>query len=64
MYELFYTEINTYLERLGTGYIRIGNLDEAIKAYEKLAHNSPERSAVLDILNQLYLRKKDYDNVI
>lgn len=57
-------ENNTYLERLGTGYIRIGNLDEAIKAYEKLAHNSPERSDVLDILNQLYLRKKDYDNVI
>lgn len=57
-------ENNAYLERLGTGYIRIGNIDEAIKAYEKLAHNSPERSDVLDILNQLYIGKKDYDNVI
>ena len=55
---------NAYLERLGTGYIRTGNLDEAVRAYEKLWHNSPERSDVLDILAQLYGRQKDYDNML
>lgn len=55
---------NAYLERLGTGYVRTGNIPEAIKAYEKLSQNSPERSDVLDILSQLYGRQKDYDNII
>lgn len=55
---------NTYLESLATGYLRIGNSAEAIKAYEKLSHNSPERSDVLDILYQLYLKNKKYDDVI
>lgn len=49
---------NAYLESLGTGYIRTGDVDQAIKAYEKLASNSPERSDVLDILTQLYAQKK------
>ena len=55
---------NAYLERLGMGYIRTGNLDEAVEAYEKLAKNSPERSDVLDILAQLYGQKKDFDNML
>ena len=55
---------NAYLERLGTAYIRIGDMGEAIKAYEKLAHNSPERSDVLDILAQLYGKQKDYDSML
>lgn len=55
---------NAYLERLGTGYVRTGDIPEAIKAYEKLSQNSPERSDVLDILSQLYGRQKDYDNII
>lgn len=52
---------NAYLERIGVGYVSMGNLDEAIKAYEKLSRNSPERSDVLDFLAQLYSRQKDYD---
>lgn len=55
---------NAYLERLGVGYFSINNIPEAIKAYEKLAHNSPERSDVLDILAQLYGRQKDYDKML
>lgn len=55
---------NAYLERLGGGYISVNNFAEATKAYEKLAHNSPERSDVLDILAQLYGRQKDYDKML
>lgn len=55
---------NAYLERIGVGYVSIGNLDEAIKAYEKLSRNSPERSDVLDFLAQLYSRQKDYDKML
>ena len=55
---------NAYLERLGAGYFSMNNLEEATKAYEKLAKNSPERSDVLDILAQLYGRQKDYDKML
>ncbi|MDO4159442.1 MAG: tetratricopeptide repeat protein [Prevotellaceae bacterium] len=55
---------NAYLERLGSGYLKTNNLDEAIKAYEKLSKNSPERSDILDILTQLYGQKKDYNNML
>ena len=55
---------NAYLERIGVGYVSMGNLDEAIKAYEKLSRNSPERSDVLDFLAQLYSRQKDYDKML
>ena len=55
---------NTYLERLGSGYISTGNLVEATKAYERLSENSPERSDVLDILAQLYGRQKDYESML
>ena len=55
---------NAYLDRLATGYIMIGDIDEAVKAYEKLAHNSPERADVLNILVQLYGRQKNYDMML
>lgn len=55
---------NAYLERIGVGYVSMGNLDEAVKAYEKLSRNSPERSDVLDFLAQLYSRQKDYDKML
>lgn len=55
---------NAYLERLGSGYYSINNIPEAIKAYEKLFKNSPERSDVLDILAQLYAKEKDYDKML
>lgn len=55
---------NSYLERLGTGYISIGDLKRAVDAYEKLAHNSPERVDVLEILMQLYAQQKDYNNML
>lgn len=55
---------NAYLERIGVEYVSMGNLDEAIKAYEKLSRNSPERSDVLDFLAQLYSRQKDYDKML
>lgn len=55
---------NAYLERLGAGYFSMNNLEEATKAYEKLAKNSPERSDILDILAQLYGRQKDYDKML
>lgn len=53
-----------YLERLGQGYIKTGNIKAAVDAYEKLATNSPERSDVLDILAELYAGLKDYDNMV
>lgn len=55
---------NAYLERLAYGYIKTGDFDEAIKAYERLSVNSPTRPDVLEMLTQLYSRQKDYDNVI
>lgn len=55
---------NAYLERLAYGYVKIGDIDEAIKAYERLSQNSPKRPDVLEILTQLYSRQRDYDNVI
>lgn len=55
---------NAYLERIGVEYVSMGNLDEAVKAYEKLSRNSPERSDVLDFLAQLYSRQKDYDKML
>lgn len=55
---------NAYLERLATGYIMTGDIDEAVKAYERLAANSPERSDVLNVLVQLYGRQKDYDRML
>lgn len=53
-----------YLERLATGYLKVGQSDEAINAYEKLAANSPERSDILGILMQLYDRSRDYDGTL
>ena len=50
---------NAYLERLATGYLMTSDVDEAVKAYEKLAANSPERADVLNILVQLYGQQKD-----
>ena len=55
---------NAYLERLATGFLRVKNIPEATKAYERLAKNSPERSDVLDILTKLYAQQKDYDNML
>lgn len=55
---------NSYLERLAYGYIKTGEVDEAVKVYEKLAQNSPKRSDVLEMLSELYTRQKDYDNVV
>ncbi len=57
-------ENNAFLERLATGYVRTDNYDGAIKVYEKLSKNSPERSDILDILIQLYAQRKDYDNML
>lgn len=57
-------ENDDYLERLASGYIKSNDNDNAIKAYEKLASNNPERSDILDILTQLYERKKDYDGML
>ncbi len=57
-------ENNAFLERLATGYVRTDNFDGAIKVYEKLSKNSPERSDILDILIQLYAQRKDYDNML
>jgi len=53
-----------YLERLATGYIKNNDNENAIKAYERLASNNPERADILDILTQLYEQKKDYDGVL
>ena len=53
-----------YLERLATGYLKVGAADDAVKAYERLAANSPERADILDILTQLYDRKKDYEGML
>lgn len=55
---------NAYLERLATGYLMTSDVDEAVKAYEKLAANSPERADVLNILVQLYGQQKDYDRML
>lgn len=55
---------NAYLERLGGGYYSVNNIPEAIKAYEKLFKNSPERSDVLDILVQLYAKEKNFDKML
>ena len=55
---------NVYLERLATGYLMTSDVDEAVKAYEKLAANSPERADVLNILVQLYGQQKDYDRML
>ena len=55
---------NAYLERLATGYLMTSDVDEAVKAYEKLAANSPERADVLNILVQLYGQQKDYDRIL
>lgn len=55
---------NTYLERLGAIYLRMNDMAAATPVYEKLSHNSPERSDVLNILTQLYGRQKDYANTI
>lgn len=53
-----------YLERLATSYLKAGQSEEAINAYEKLAANSPERSDILSILTQLYDRNRDYDGML
>lgn len=55
---------NAYLERLASGYLMTSDVDEAVKAYEKLAANSPERADVLNILVQLYGQQKDYDRML
>ena len=55
---------NTYLERLASCYIASENYDGAITAFEKLFANTPDRSDVLQVLVQLYGKKRDYDNVI
>ena len=55
---------NAYLERLATGYLMTSDVDEAVKAYEKLAANSPERADVLNILVQLYGQQQDYDRML
>jgi len=53
-----------YLERLATGYLKTGQNDKAINAYERLAANSPERSDILNILAQLYDHRNDYDGAL
>lgn len=53
-----------YLERLATGYLKVGDNKEATKAYERLSANSPERADILDILTQLYAQSKDYDGML
>ena len=55
---------NTYLERLASCHIASENYDGAITAFEKLFANTPDRSDVLQVLVQLYGKKRDYDNVI
>ncbi len=53
----------TFTERLGQYYIGTGDFDKAIDTYEKLANNRDNEDA-LNILAQLYNRKKDYTGVL
>ncbi len=54
----------TYLERLGQVYIRMGNYAEATKVYEKLSDGSPSRVDVLSLLLSLYQQEQKYDKMI
>ncbi len=55
---------NTYLDRLAMGYLKVKDMDQAIAAYEKLSVNSPERSDILEMLVQLYAKKRDLNNML
>ena len=56
----------TFTERLGQFYINSGNFDKAIETYERLTSNSKDRDNddALNILGQLYNRKKDFHGVL
>ena len=56
----------TFTERLGQFYISSGNFDKAIETYERLTTNSGERDndEALNILMQLYNKKKDFAGVL
>ena len=53
-----------YQEYLAQGYIAVGQIDDAIRAYEQLFEHDKDRDDVLNILIQLYGREKDYDHVL
>ena len=55
---------DTYQEYLARHYIEAGDYAKAVTAYENLYSDHRDRSDVLDILFQLYYRKKDYGNVL
>jgi tetratricopeptide (TPR) repeat protein len=55
---------DTYQEYVARHYIENGDYDKAITAYENLYSNHRDRSDVLEILFQLYYRKKDYTNTL
>lgn len=59
------------LERLGTAYRRAGNVEEAIKSFERGIHiikesglKSPSESDLYQGLGQLYLNQKDYPRAL
>ncbi len=55
---------DTYQEYVARHYIEAGDYDKAVTAYESLYSHHRDRSDVLEILFQLYYRKKDYRNVL
>ena len=50
---------DTYQEYVARHYIESGDYDKAIAAYENLYSNHRDRSDVLEILFQIYYRKRD-----
>ena len=54
----------TYLERLGQVYIRLGNYSDATSVYETLSRSNPSRTDVLSLLLQLYQQEPRYDKMI
>ena len=55
---------DTYQERLAQYCIDFKQYDNAIKVYENLAANRPDRTDVLEVLMQLYNQQKNYTDML
>ena len=55
---------DTYQERLAQYCIDFKQYDKAIKVYENLAANRPDRTDVLEVLMQLYNQQKNYTDML
>jgi len=54
----------TYQETVAQTYIKKGNFQKAIEAYEDLYAHDHDRSDVLEMLTRLYMQTGDYKNAI